>query len=250
MRDQFVFTVAPYLAAASLVLMSLVRYALQHRRPAAGPAEPAGDEAGGGVAIWRLAIAIVLLGHLLGLVFPSRILLWNRQPLRLFLLEGTGVLTSGIALIGLIAAFVQRLRAPGHRGEPSAFDLIAGTLITIEVVSGIGTAMLYRWASSWSAVTLAPYLLSVLRLEPSAVLVADMPHLVRLHVFCAFAILAVAPFTETARLVVVAVHTRVERTAARVRLACAPAWAAIGMRHTKPVRFVQDIFLSSEEREN
>src|SRR5205823_8326193 len=41
---------------------------------------------------------------------------------------------------------------------------------------------------SWSSVTLTPYLHSLLRAAPAVSLVADTPLLVRLHVFCAFAI--------------------------------------------------------------
>ena len=246
------FIAAPYLAVLSLAAVSIVRYALRYRDRESDPAEPGGpggDEGGGGMAIWRWAIAVVLVGHLLALAFPAKSLLWNRQPLRLFLLEGTGVVTGGIALVALMAAFVQRLRASDRRARLSAFDLIAGTLITIQVMSGLGIAVLYRWASSWAGVTLAPYLLSLLRLEPSAILVADMPFLVRLHVFCAFAIVAVAPFTLPAGLIIGAAHRRVQRAVARVTPLSAPAWTALGLR-TASARFVHAMIVRGEDREN
>ena len=90
--------------------------------------------------------------------------------------------------------------------------------MVIEVISGLAIAVLYRWGSSWSGVTLVPYLLSLLHMKPAVELVAGMPFLVRLHVVCAFALLAIAPFTETARLVFAALDRVASRIAAPVAL--------------------------------
>ena len=84
MSDNLLFIVAPYAAALSFVSVPLVRYALPHRKPERGRATLAG--AVGEPAIWRWAIAIVLLGHLLAFAFPASILIWNRRALWLFLL--------------------------------------------------------------------------------------------------------------------------------------------------------------------
>ena len=51
-------------------------------------------------------------------------------------------------------------------------------------------------------VTIAPYVQSLLRLEPATTLVGRLPVLVRIHIFCAFAVAAVAPFTTLAQSIV------------------------------------------------
>src|SRR5262249_14024687 len=71
-------------------------------------------------------------------------------------------------------------------------------LLLTGVVSGLALAALYRWGSSWSAVTLAPYVTSIAGGHPRTEFVGEMPFLVQLHVFTAFAALAVVPFTSPA----------------------------------------------------
>lgn len=250
MRDEFLFILAPSMAACSLVSGSLVRYCLLQRQPEPDREPATRAVAVGAAAIWRCAIATVIAGHLLGFAFPAAILRWNREPLRLFVLEATGLVAGSIALLGVIVAVSRRLRAPDRLGSASPLDVIAGTLVLIEIVSGIAIAVLYRWASSWSGVTLTPYLLSLFRLEPSVTLVSGMPFLVRLHVFCAFAVVGVAPFTRSARFVLASLNDRSERAIARASLACAPARRALEIRRTRHMRFVQAHVLRNEDREN
>ena len=204
----------------------------------------------GAAAIWQCAIAIVFVGHLLGFAFPAGILRWNQQPLRLFALESTGLVAGSITLLGFIVAAARRLSANGHLGPASPLDVIAGTLVSIEIVSGIAIAVLYRWASSWSGVTLTPYLLSLFRLEPSVTLVSGMPFPVRLHVFCAFAVVGIVPFTRPARAVFASLNDRTERAVARAALVCAPARRALAARRARHVQFMHAIVLRNEDREN
>jgi len=65
-------------------------------------------------------------------------------------------------------------------------------------VSGLAIAVVYRWASTWSAATLTPYVLSIPAGAPRKEYVEALPFLVQLHVFTAPAALAAAPFTTTA----------------------------------------------------
>ena len=192
----------------------------------------------------------MLGGHLLAFAFPASILVWNREPLRLFVLEGVGLIAAGTALLGLIATFARRLRDFNRRGTPSPLHVIVGTLVAVEVVTGIAHAVLYRWASSWSGVTLTPYLLSLVRLEPSVTLVARMPFLVRLHVFCAFAVVAVAPCSRLAGSVVVSIERCTRWAVARMAPRCAPAGSALDMGRTKYARSLQAVLLRNDDREN
>jgi nitrate reductase gamma subunit len=194
MREQLLFVVAPRLAALCCLVGAVIAYLVRRRtsdplRPAATAAAAESSDA---IATFRrCSIAVVLVGHVLAFAFPGAVTLWNRQLLRLILLECAAVTVGTIALLSL-GLSVARRRAPIR----SSVDIIASTLIFLEVLSGLIIAVRYRWASSWAEVTLTPYLHSLLAPTPSVVLVARMPFLVQLHVFCAFAILAIVPVTS------------------------------------------------------
>ena len=244
MSDEFLFIVAPGLSVALLVSLSL-RCALRRQPERRGEetARPAGA-----LTIWRRAIAIVLAGHLLALAFPASVLAWNRQPLRLFILEGTGLAAGIVALFGLTTILVRR--AFDDADAPSPAEVVAGTFVCIEVVSGLAVAVLYRWGSSWSVVTLGPYLLSLVRLDPAVRRVADMPFPVRLHVFCGFAVVALLPFTRLAGTVISSLASRIHSTVARTALAGAAVSRELQMRRTKHLQVALSMFLIDDEREN
>src|SRR6266705_2807405 len=63
-----------------------------------------------------------------------------------------------------------------------------------------------RHSFSWGAMTLSPYITSLVRGNPAAGFAVQMPSLVRLHVFSAFAVLAVLPLTRAAAFMVFTLH--------------------------------------------
>jgi nitrate reductase gamma subunit len=86
-------------------------------------------------------------------------------------------------------------RADG-RALSELFETVFLTLMFVGLVSGIGIAVAYRWGSSWAAITLSPWIISFLRARPSTTYILEMPSIVRLHVFCAFTAMAIAPMTR------------------------------------------------------
>jgi nitrate reductase gamma subunit len=199
MTDDFVFVISPYVTGAAVVPACIVRYLLSWRRASSTVARAASEAHAAVRAAWRLAIGVVAIGHLVGLAFPESVLWWNHQPARLLLLESTGLTAGVLSLAALGALSVQRLRSSAAIGSP--WDVVAWTLMVIGLASGAALAISFRWASSWSAVTVAPYLHSLLRLEPATTLVRRLPLLARVHIFCGFAAAAVAPLTTSARLI-------------------------------------------------
>jgi nitrate reductase gamma subunit len=121
---------------------------------------------------------------------------WNQSLARLIGLEVIFFAFGAIALVGLLDLIVAHLRTPEARADSSVADTAFLGLLVVEVVSGVSVAVLYRWASSWSVVTLTPYLHSVLGLEPRVALVQSVPYLVKLHVFSGIALAALFPFTH------------------------------------------------------
>src|SRR5258708_26606940 len=99
-----------------------------------------------------------------------------------------------------------------HLGESkrSAFielaEMVFLSLVFVGLVSGLLMAVFYRWASSWGAITLAPYIASLPGGKPATQFVSNMPILVRIHVFSAFTAVAVLPLTRLAAVPVRALH--------------------------------------------
>jgi nitrate reductase gamma subunit len=199
---EVLFLVFPYVALLVLLVGIAIRYAMVLRQPmGARSAVSSAWELFTGRRTWRIGLAITALLHLVGLVLPRAILAWNGAPLRLYLLEGSGFLFGVLALAGWVQIMGNHVAgtAPKARATASEIsDTVLLSLFCVAIVSGLATALLYRWGSSWSASTLSPYLQSLARGAPATRLVEDMPFLVRLHVLSWFAVIALVPFTSAA----------------------------------------------------
>lgn len=211
MRDRFLFVLAPRLAAASAVLALLVQgwriVRARNRIESESDAEyrPARGLA---AAVWRLSIALVTAGHVIAIASPGAMLVWNRQFGRLFAIEFIGWIAGALAA-GSFIVIAARHHDGAESRASSPLDVITATMALLALVSGLATAVVYRWASYWSAVTLTPYLHSLLWTHASPALVALMPSLVKLHVFSAFASVALVPWTAVSREVIDALVSRV-----------------------------------------
>ena len=206
--SELLFQVFPYVALAILILGLGIRHALARRRPAAiVPAADAAWQLFRGSAAWRLGLTITAVLHLVCLLLPGAVRGWNGTPLRLYLLEGTGFVFGIVVLVGLVQLMwrhaghtVNAVQARLH----GVADYALLSVICVATVSGLATAVLYRWGSSWAVGTVTPYIASLVRGEPATGLVERMPFLVRLHVFSWFALIAVVPFTSAAMIFVAA----------------------------------------------
>ncbi|HMF94258.1 MAG TPA: respiratory nitrate reductase subunit gamma [Vicinamibacterales bacterium] len=221
MTDRFLFVIAPYVTGAAAVPACVVRCLLAARHDAFAMAKPAGEGRATIRSIWRWAIGMVALGHVAALGFPEYVLRWNHDPIRMLVVEGAGAAAGAVALAALIAICVRRVQRAGACA--SALDVIAGTLLLSGLASGVGVAIAFRWASSWSAVTVAPYVQSLLRMEPAPTLVGRLPLLARVHIFCAFSLAAVAPFTTAAQVILGPVTVLIGWTQSRIAHAMATA---------------------------
>jgi nitrate reductase gamma subunit len=251
MRDQLLFAVAPYVAALLFTAACIVRYVLWRRLPDRETTESArGDGRGLADVTWRWALGVVALGHLLAFVFPTYLLQWDRQVFRLAILEGFGAIAGSIAIAGLLATLLRKFRLRDKRGVRRPADVIAATLVLVGMTSGVATAVIYRWASSWSEVTVVPYLDSLVRFDPATNLVARLPVLVRLHIFCALAILAILPLTGMARFVLVPADRLTRWTQTRLSGIRRPSWHALEAWFAAQVRALSARVLRNREEEN
>lgn len=197
MSDHALFAAAPAVALLTLGSVSVLRYLLA-RHPLDRSALVRTKRLLWGSWAWRVGLFGLLAIHVLLVVFPRQVLVWNQRHWRLLLLEGTGALLGVAALVGLIGLIVRNIRAPdpGSPDRPSIIDTAFLGLLLVNTVSGLATALLYRWASSWSTVTVVPYVRSLAELEARVGLVAGLPYIAKLHVFSAIVMVGVLPFTS------------------------------------------------------
>jgi nitrate reductase gamma subunit len=202
--DLLLFIVLPYAA----VLLALVGTIERYRRHAYSCTSHSTQFLENRLHFWALVpfhagILLVLAGHLVGFLIPGGVLAWNADPVRLLVLEG-GAITAGLlALIGLTLAGIRRLRTAPIRLSTGVFDWIVYSLLLAQIAAGILLSMQYTWGSSWYAAAAAPYLWSIVRLQPDVSLVAPLPFLVQFHIVGAWLLLALFPFSRLVHVLVV-----------------------------------------------
>jgi nitrate reductase gamma subunit len=205
-EGQLLFRVFPYAALLVLILGLGIRLGLARRQPEA--IRPAGKDAWhvfGGSAAWRVGIVVTLIVHLLIVLAPSSILSWNGSSSKLYLLEATSFLLGLVAFVGwlqMMGRHLGRTTKSAGAGLADLADVIFLSVLCMAIVSGLITAAMYRWGSSWGAETVAPYMTSLGHGAPATALIEEMPFLVRFHVFTWFVVIALVPFTSVSMLLV------------------------------------------------
>jgi nitrate reductase gamma subunit len=146
-------------------------------------------------------IVFILIGHLLAVFFPKGLMLWNSAPLRLYLLEFTGVILALWSLVGLLILLWRRFIEQRIRVVTTPMDIVVLILVLLSVVTGIVVATFYRFGSTWFTGVFTPYVWSILTLRPRPELVAPLPWVIQLHVLNFFVILAVFPFSRLVHII-------------------------------------------------
>jgi nitrate reductase gamma subunit len=208
MNPSFLFQVAAYFGIASFVGGLGIRYERERRRT---------DRSALGVwtlrdvgrweGLFCMCLLTLLLGHLIGIVLPQKILHWNTAVARLYALEASAFGAGLLALMAWIKIIWARIRT---RKVQLADELFSALLLVV-LLTGLLTAVIYRWASSWGVMTLTPYVRSLLGRKPLVELAAEMPFLVRLHVFSTFLVLLFFPFTRPAQILLLVLDRGVGR---------------------------------------
>ena len=145
---------------------------------------------------FHYGLLLVLAGHVLAFAMPRAILGWNASPIRLAALEVTGLAFGLLAAIGLATALVRRASVAAMRVTTTPFDWVVLMALFAEIVTGVMVAINYSWGSSWFAGVAAPYLRSILRLQPDVAAIASLPVMVKTHVVGAFLLVGLFPFSR------------------------------------------------------
>jgi nitrate reductase gamma subunit len=146
-------------------------------------------------------LSLILLGHLFALIVPRGFELWNGAPLRLYLLEITGLALALWAGFGLSVLIYRRLSNPRIRRVTSPMDLVVLGVIAVQIVSGVWIAIGYRWGSYWGTSVFVPYVRSLLTFQPDPAYIEPLPWVLKIHVLTFFAFLAVFPFSRLVHII-------------------------------------------------
>lgn len=155
-----------------------------------------------GVTALHYGIITILLGHLMGLLIPRQVLLWNSVPLRLYVLEIFSLACALMALVGLLGTMERRIRFPKARKVTSPADWLIEILLIVQVIAGVYVGIFHPWGTAWYSIAAAPYLKSLFFLRPDISFIAAMPFIVKLHIVNAWLIIGLFPFTRLVHVLV------------------------------------------------
>ena len=202
MTDLILFAVFPYVAVALAIAVGIYRYTIDRYSWSSQSSQFLESRAlFWGSVPWHYAILLILLAHLLAFLFPTG---WGAlvgKPLRLYLLEITGM-ALGLATVIAIALLIVR-RAVNDRVATvtSVVDWFLLAALLLQVATGVWIAFTLRWGSVWYLHTATPWLWSLVKLDPQVQYLAVLPWVVKVHAVNAFVLIALFPFSRLVHVV-------------------------------------------------
>jgi nitrate reductase gamma subunit len=200
--DLILFGIFPYVAVALAVAVGFYRYCIDRYSWSSQSSQFLESRLlFWGSVPWHFAILLILLAHLLAFLFPAGWGVLLGRPLRLYLLEVSGM-ALGLATVVAVALLILR-RATNDRvaAVTSVVDwvLLAGLLL--QVATGVYIAFTLRWGGVWYLHTATPWLWSLVKLDPQVQYLAVLPAVVKLHAVNAFFLVAIFPFSRLVHVV-------------------------------------------------
>lgn len=197
MINLLMFLVLPYLAIGIFLVGSIYRYTKKGFKVSSLSSQfLEGKKLFIGSQPFHWGLLVLFFGHLIAFLFPSAVLAWNGQPMRLLILEISSFAFGLSALWGLVMLIIRRMNSKMLLVVSNKMDMVVYTILLVQIVSGLGVAFNVRWGSSWFASVITPYLRSVFSFDPDISAVAEMPWWIQLHIISAFSIIAIIPFTR------------------------------------------------------
>lgn len=202
--DLFLFVVLPYAATVVAVAGTIERYRRHPYSVSSHSSQLLENRSHfWGEMPFHYGIVLVLVGHLILVLVPGRVLDLARESSWLFAIEAVGLALGLLAGAGLLVLIARRVVTAAVRGITGTLDWVVYGLLLVQIASGVAVALVHPWGSGWFASVLTPYLWSLARLQPDAGVMAAMPLLVKVHVATAFVVVAVFPFSRLVHIVAV-----------------------------------------------
>lgn len=197
MLDLLLFGALPYVAIVLFLVVSIQRY----RRDPFSFSSLSSQFLESRRLFWgsvpfHVGILTLFFGHLVGFLMPRQVLLWNRIPLRLFVIESTALTAALLTLIGILGLIWRRAVSARMRRTTTWVDVVVYAVLLFEIGTGIWVALTLRWGTSWYAQTVAPYLWSLFRFQPDLQRVAELDLAARMHIVGAFVLFGLFSFTR------------------------------------------------------
>ncbi|OGW95668.1 MAG: respiratory nitrate reductase subunit gamma [Omnitrophica WOR_2 bacterium GWA2_45_18] len=203
----FLFAVFPYMAVIVFIVGSVYRYRTSPFQVSSLSSQfLEGKSLFWGSVPFHIGILFLFFGHLAAFLFPKSVLAWNNQPWRLLILEASALIFALSFLIGLFHLFIRRVTHPRLNVVTNKMDILIEVLLFVQGIFGCWVALGFRWGSSWFASTLSPYLWSLVQLNPKVDAVSAMNWVIQVHIFGAFLILLLFPFTRLVHMLVAPLH--------------------------------------------
>lgn len=202
MTDLILFGVFPYVAVALMAGVGLYRYFVDRYSWSSQSSQFLESRVLYWASVpWHYAILVILLAHLLAFLFPTGWGVLLGRPLRLYLLESTGLALGVTTLIAVALMLLRRAMNDRVAAVTTVVDWVVLFLLLLQVATGVYIAFTLRWGAAWYLHTASPWLWSLLRLDPQVQYLAALPAVVKLHAFNAFLLLAVFPFSRLVHVV-------------------------------------------------
>lgn len=200
--DTILFLIFPYIAMATCIAVTIYRSIYRPFSISSTSSQLLErKKLYWGSLSFHYGIILVLLAHLFAMLLPQGLRLWNSVPIRLYLLELTGLALGVWALVGLALLLWRRLSEKRVRAVTTPMDLVVLVLLLVSAVTGVLIATVYRFGSFWFTAIFSPYLVSLLTLQPAVGLVTPLPWIIKLHVTNFFILLAVFPFSRLVHII-------------------------------------------------
>lgn len=200
--NDLLFGVFPYVAAALAVVVTIARWRLHPFSVSSLSSQLLESrKLYWGSIPFHWGLSLILVGHIAALIVPRGFELWNRVPVRLYLLEITGLALALWAGFGIAVLIYRRLSDARVRRVTSPMDLVVLALIAVQILTGVWIAVGYRWGSYWGTSVFVPYLRSLMRFQPDPSYVAALPWVLKAHVLAFYAFLAVFPFSRLVHII-------------------------------------------------
>ena len=197
MNDLILFGVVPYVAVALAISAGLYRYFVERYSWSSQSSQFLENRAlFWGSAPWHYGIVLILLAHVLAFLFPTGWGVLVGRPLRLYLLEVTGLALGIGTLVAAVLLLIRRAVGARVMAVTSVIDWLVLVALLAQVLTGVYIAMFLRWGSVWSLHTVVPWLWSLVKLDPQIQYLAAMPAVVQVHAVNAFVLVALFPYSR------------------------------------------------------
>jgi len=198
MINYLLFVALPYVALAVFLVGSIYRYRVRGFQVSSLSCQfLEGKKLFWGSQPFHWGLFFLFFGHLIAFLFPSAVIAWNGQPVRLLILESTAFAFGISACLGLVLLVRRRLTSKRVQIVTSKMDIVVFLVLLIQIVSGLMVAYYNRWGSSWFSAFLTPYLRSIFVLDPQIDAISSVNSFwLKAHVVSAFSIIGIIPFTR------------------------------------------------------